>query len=180
MKARRSVAKRAGTIVTALAASLLGVPAIAQAQAGSAYAQASAATAPVADAYFAAYTSRDWDALEPLLAAEATFADPTATRVFGGVKSDGKAAIMERFRVGYAGLTHMRFATTRRLVSGDVVIYEGTLDWGLDLGDGTTVGSVTPMVIVVTVADGKVVEHRDYVDYAPFLEAVRKTRQVAN
>lgn len=140
------------------------------------YTAVSAATAPVADAYFAAYTARDWDRLEPLLAPDASFQDPTATHVFGGVLSEGRDAMMQRFRVGYAGITDMTFAIDRRLISGDIAIYEGALNWGLDLGDGTLVDSVTPMVIVLTVEDGKVVKHRDYVDYAPFLEAVRKAR----
>ncbi|MEN7538551.1 nuclear transport factor 2 family protein [Aurantiacibacter flavus] len=140
------------------------------------YTAVSAATAPVAEAYFQAYTSRDWDALEGLLADNATFRDPTATLVFGGVESVGREAMMERFRLGYAGITHMEFTPFRQIVSGDVALAEGALHWGLDLGEGHTVDSVTPMVIVLTLADGKVVEHRDYVDYAPFLAAVRKAR----
>ena len=140
------------------------------------YAAVTAASAPVADAYFAAYTSRDWDALEPLLAEDASFQDPTATHIFGGVLSEGRDAMMQRFRIGYAGISHMAFVTNRVLHSGETAIYEGALHWGLDLGDGTLVDSVTPMVIVLTVEDGKVVRHRDYVDYAPFLHAVRKAR----
>ncbi|WP_299194133.1 nuclear transport factor 2 family protein [uncultured Erythrobacter sp.] len=137
------------------------------------YGEIGAATAPVADAYFAAYTSRDWDTLEPLLAENSSFHDPTATHVFGPVRSDGRAAMMERFRVGYAGISHMEFVTSRRMISADTAIYEGVLHWGLDIGGGTLVDTVTPMVIVLTIEDGKVVSHRDYVDYAPFIEAVR-------
>lgn len=140
------------------------------------YTAVTAAGAPVADAYFAAYIARDWDALEALLAADASFQDPTATHVFGGVLSEGSDAMMQRFRVGYAGISHMEFVKNRVLHSGDIAIYEGVLHWGLDLGDGTLVDSVTPMAIVLTVEDGKVVKHRDYVDYAPFLDAVRKAR----
>lgn len=40
----------------------------------------------------------------------------------------------------------------------------------------TALDSVTPMVVVLTLSDGKVIEHRDYVDYAPFLGAVREVR----
>ncbi|WFL76246.1 nuclear transport factor 2 family protein [Altererythrobacter arenosus] len=140
------------------------------------YGEMTAATAPIADAYFAAYTGRDWYRLEALAADDASFEDPTATYVFGGVASAGRTAMMERFRVGYAGITHMEFETARRFVSGDLAIYEGELDWGLDLGDGTLVSSVTPMVIILTVENGKVVKHRDYVDYAPFNAAVKAAR----
>ena len=83
---------------------------------------------------------------------------------------------MKRFRVGYAGITHMEFTPFRQIVAGDVAVAEGALHWGLDLGEGKAVDSVTPMVIVLTLADGKVIEHRDYVGYAPFLKAVRAMR----
>ena len=169
---RRAIV-RLGALALAAAAPMFS-PAIAQER--QSYSAVGEATAPVADAYFAAYTGRDWDALEPLLADEASFQDATATHVFGGVLSEGKPAMMERFRVGYEGITHMRFETERRLVSGNFAIYEGALDWGLDLGDGKSVDSVTPMVIVIEVQDGKVVRHRDYVDYAPFIAAVRAAR----
>ncbi len=153
--------------------------AAAQDDAPPSYAQAGAATAPVSDAYFAAYIGRDWDKLETLIAEQSDFQDPTATLIFGGIVSEGSAAMMDRFRNGYSSLTHMEFATTRRLISGHVALYEGELDWGIDLGDGTIVNSVTPMVIVLTVEEGKVVHHRDYVDYAPFVAAIRAARAEA-
>lgn len=165
-------------IVTIAAALAIAIPVAAQESEAPerSYAEIGAETAPVADAYFAAYTSRDWDALEQLLAEDASFDDPTATHVFGNIRSDGRAAMMERYRVGYSGVTHMEFSTSRRLISAESAIYEGVLHWGLDLGGGTLVDSVTPMVIVLTVEDGKVVRHRDYIDYAPFIAAARKAR----
>ncbi len=140
------------------------------------YAAITSATAPVADAYFAAYVGNDWDALEPLLAEAAAFHDPTAKRIFGGVLSEGRTAMMERFRTGYASISHMEFVKNRSLISDESAIYEGALHWGTDIGDGTMVDSVTPMVIVLTVVDGKITRHIDYVDYAPFITALRKAR----
>ena len=170
------LATRATSLTIASCMLAFGAPLCAQPAAQQDYAAVGAATAPVADAYFAAYTTRDWDALEPLLAENASFQDPTATHVFGGVLSEGRTAMMQRFRVGYEGITHMEFAIDSRLVSAETAIYEGALHWGLDLGDGSIVDSVTPMVIVLTVEDGRIVSHRDYVDYAPFIEAVRQAR----
>lgn len=135
------------------------------------YEQVGEDTARVADAYFAAYIARDWDALEPLLAEGATFRDPTATHAFGNVHSEGRVAIMQRFRVGYASITHMEFASLRRLISGETAIYEGDLDWGLGMELGMVAESVAPMVIVLTVEGGRVTSHRDYLDYGPFLTA---------
>lgn len=170
--------KMPGACTALIAAALLGSTALHAQDAAPepTYAEATAATAPVADAYFAAYIARDWDALEPLLADDGSFQDPTATRVFGSVAAEGRAAVMERFRKGYVGITHMQFATTRRMMSGDVAIYEGALDWGLALQGGAMVQSVTPMVIVLTVRNGKIASHRDYVDYAPFLAAYRAAK----
>lgn len=177
----------AATVATSIAAlAAIAQPLLAQEaeQAATAakppsYAAVTAATAPVADSYFAAYIANDWDALEPLLAEEARFQDPTAKRVFGGVVSEGRAAMMTRFRTGYAAISHMEFVLNRSLISDESAIYEGALHWGTDLGDGTMVDSVTPMVIVLTVVDGMVTRHIDYVDYAPFIAAVRTARSAA-
>ncbi|VVT09785.1 nuclear transport factor 2 family protein [Erythrobacter sp. EC-HK427] len=161
-------------MILAGAALAFAIPAAAQETPD--YTQVSVETAPVTDAYIAAYTRRDWDALEPLLADDARFSDTTATRLFGPVLSEGREAIMQRFRVSYASITHMEFTHGTRIVSGENGIYEGVLHWGLDLGNGTIVDSVTPMVVLLTVADGKVTEHRDYVDYAPLLAAIEAAR----
>jgi hypothetical protein len=73
----------------------------------------------------------------------------------------------------------MEFVKNRSLISDESAIYGGALHWGMDLGDGTMVDSVTPMVIVLTVVGGKVTRHIDYVDYAPFVAAMRKARSAA-
>ncbi|MFT7359311.1 nuclear transport factor 2 family protein [Parasphingorhabdus sp.] len=187
MKLTKAPRLRAVLIATSIAAlTAFAQPALAQDAPSAAtapkppsYAALTAATAPVADAYFAAYIANDWDALEPLLAEAATFQDPTASHIFGGVLSDGRTAMMERFRTGYASLTHMEFTKNRSLISDESALYEGALHWGIDLGDGTLVDCVTPMVIVLTVVDGKVTRHLDYVDYAPFVAAMRKARAAA-
>lgn len=143
------------------------------------YPEITAATAPVADAYFAAYIAHDWDTLEQLLTEDASFQDPTAKHIFGSVPSNGRTAIMKGFRVGYASISHMEFVKNRRLISGETAIYEGALHWGTDLGNGTIIDIVTPMVLVLNVVNGKVGRHVDYVDYAPFVAAVRKLQSAA-
>ncbi|QNM95971.1 nuclear transport factor 2 family protein [Chitinimonas koreensis] len=140
------------------------------------FAAETAAMAPVADAYFEAYIRLDWDHLEPLLADDANFRDPTSALVFGGVGAEGKAAMMRKFRTAYTSLRQMGFTKKRIIHSGNFALYEGDLSWTVDMGDGRDVSSVTPIVIVLEVRGGKVVSHRDYVDYAPFLAAERATR----
>lgn len=139
--------------------------------------QAASATQRVAEPYFAAYIARDWDRLAPLLAESGSFSDPTATVVFGEVRHAGKAAAMKNFREGYAAITHMEFRRIRAFYSSNHAVFEGTLDWTLTLGAGkvaTTRGM--PFITILHVASGQVLNHQDFADYAPFLEAVRKAR----
>ncbi|MGP1281656.1 MAG: nuclear transport factor 2 family protein [Parasphingopyxis sp.] len=140
---------------------------------------AGAATQPVGHAYFDAYIARDWDALEPLLADDASFHDATAELVFGGAEAEGKAAMMTLFRDGYEGITRMTLRPMRNFHSGHYSVFEGELDWALRLDDGMEVASVMPFVTILRVEDGRVVSHRDFADYAPFLAALRAARAAA-
>jgi len=150
------------------------------AQSGPSFAQVADATRKVAEPYFAAYIARDWDVLAPLLADAGSFADPTATRVFGEVRFVGKPAAMKNFREGYAAIRQMEFKRSRAFFSGEHAIFEGSLDWTLSLGEGKeAVTKAMPFVTVLKVVGGQVVEHQDFADYAPFLAAVRAAR-VAN
>lgn len=165
------------TVPLALSFALVAAPLAAQERPR--FDDVSAATAPVGEAYFAAYIARDWDALEPLLADAASFRDPTAELVFGGALADGKPAMMALFHEGYAGITQMEFRPARTLHSGNYTIFEGELDWAVDMGDGTAVASVMPIVTILRIEDGLVVSHRDYADYAPFIAAARAAREAA-
>ncbi|MBX7528553.1 nuclear transport factor 2 family protein [Qipengyuania vesicularis] len=162
----------------ALAAAVLALaaPAAAQDAPQRRYAEASAQTATVADAYFAAYIANDWDALEPLLAEDASFHDPTSERIFGGAPVEGKEALMAFFRSAYASIVEAEFTTERSLHAGDVAVYEGTLSWTAVIGGELTVSSTMPVVTILEQEGGKIVSHRDYADYAPFLAALAEAR----
>lgn len=148
--------------------------ATAWAQKGPSFSQTGLATRAVADPYFQAYIARDWDRLEPLLADAGGFADPTAALVFGPVRVDGKAATLKNFREGYAAIRHMEFHPMRTFVSGEHAVYEGTLDWTLALKSGKeAVTKGMPFITVLRVVEGRVLEHRDFADYTPFLAAMR-------
>ncbi|NNC73034.1 MAG: nuclear transport factor 2 family protein [Sphingomonadaceae bacterium] len=141
-----------------------------------AYNDAGAATRAIGQSYFDAYIARDWDRLEPLLADSASFRDPTAALVFGGAQADGRAAMMTLFREGYAGITRMAWRPLRAIHSGQYSLFEGELDWALDMGDGRIVASVMPFVTMLQIENGRVVSHRDYGDYTPFLAAAHAAR----
>ena len=146
--------------------------------------ETSTATAlSVGEQYFDAYIARDWDRLAPMLADDVTFQDTTAQYVFGGEKHEGKDPLLAFFRKGYSGISRMEFDLDRRFGSSDNAIFEGTLDWAVDMGGGRIVSASMPMVVILTIHDGKVVKHRDYADYRPFLEAnaasMREAREAA-
>jgi ketosteroid isomerase-like protein len=141
------------------------------------FSQVGAKTQTVAEPYFKAYIARDWKRLEPLLADNGGFSDPTAAFVFGSVKFEGKAATLKNFREGYAAISHMEFHQMRAFVSGEHAIYEGTLDWTLELKGGKqAVTRGMPFISVLRVVDGRVMEHRDFADYTPFLAAMRAAK----
>ncbi len=93
--------------------------------------------------------------------------------MFGGVLTSGKPAMMTKFRQGYAGI-EMSFVQHRAIYSGHYAIVEGELTWRTTMQDGkVAVSNDTPFVLILRIEGGKVVEHRDYADYHPFIEAVR-------
>ncbi len=158
-------------IALALGSAAIAVPV--GAQGAAAYLAASDSTRDVATAYVKAYVSLDWDALERMLGDSASFQDPTAELVFGGVIAQGKTAMMEKFRTGYAGL-EMSFVQSRAIFTGHHAIVEGNLTWSAPVQGGGRVESAnSPFVVIVKVVGGKVVEHRDYADYHPFIAAMR-------
>lgn len=163
-------------IACAFALLTVNAPAPSAAQPGARFDEASTATQGVGQAYFDAYIARDWNRIEPLLADEASFHDATAELVFGGAIAEGKPAMMTLFREGYAGITRMSLRPLRAFHSGHYSVFEGELDWALRLDDGVEVASVMPFVTIVRIEDGRVVSHRDYADYAPFVAALREAR----
>ena len=142
---------------------------------GPSYIEASAATRDVGERYFAAYVDQRWDDLAPLLAEQAQFVDPTAEAVFGKVEMIGKSAVMENFRANYANLS-MQFTAQRVIHSGAYAVFEGELTWSMALPTRTLQIDRMPLVTILRIEGGQVVEHRDFADYRPFLDAERANR----
>jgi hypothetical protein len=142
------------------------------------YQRATDTSRRVGDAYFAAYIAKDWDRLAPMLAPDASFADPTAQQVFeNSVAWVGKDVMLQKFRSAYAPLT-MKFTPLRTVHSGTYALYEGTLDWTLNLPK-RSIRSSMPFVSILRIEKGLVVEHRDIADYRPFIAAEIASRPAA-
>ena len=141
-----------------------------------AFEQASAETARVAEAYFIAYASMDWDTLEPMLHDEVSFADPTAKQIFQGIDLVGKDAVIGLFRQYNQSLEAMSFTKDKMIASGDTAMMIGTLDWTMRIAGGKKVRTLMPISTVITVKDSKVIAHRDYGDYREFTKALAAAR----
>lgn len=125
--------------------------------------------------YFTAYINKDWDTLEPLLAENGSFEDPTATLVFGAVAQSGRAAMLKNFRENYGAIS-MRFDLKREMFAADHALFEGELNWTYQLPKRQIVTEKMPMVILLKIENGVIVSHRDFADYRPFIEADQHSR----
>jgi ketosteroid isomerase-like protein len=110
--------------------------------------------------------------LEPLLADEAVFSDPTAATIWGGIDKVGKVAMMKGFREGYGIIVDMRFKPLRTLASGHHVVFEGELDWTVKAQSGRHIRSTGAFIVHLEVHDGRVTAHQDLLDYQPFVDAL--------
>lgn len=137
------------------------------------YNRMTAETEAIAKQYFDAYTSLDWDTVETLVAENYAFDDPTAEHIFGVTRIEGKANAINYFRTGYASISEISFDQQRAFFSSDYAVFEGTLDWTIDTGDGNEVATkAMPFVVVIKVENGKVIEHQDFADYRPYFNAL--------
>lgn len=132
--------------------------------------ETTAATEEVATQYFNSYMALDWDKLEPLMHADITFEDPTGTLLFGENRPAGKANVIGGFRTGLVALTHMTPKIKRRFFSGSAAVFEMDLTFGFRNRQKQEVNIIMPLVIVLKVKDGKVIEHRDYGAYREYVK----------
>jgi ketosteroid isomerase-like protein len=139
------------------------------------YNQLSAVTAETGQRYLQAYFAKDWNTLETLLADTASFADPTATQLFGAETKTGKTAIMAAFRTHYAPIS-FQFSQESSMFAIDHAIFVGQLSWTYQQAQQKLVVEKMPIVVVLQMADGRVVSHRDYADYRPYFAAEAASR----
>jgi ketosteroid isomerase-like protein len=133
------------------------------------------ATRIAADAYFKAYFGKDWKTIEGLAGEEIRFSDPTAAIPFGpSPEKAGKKVVLAAFEEGLTPLD-LDFQPMRAVYSGEYAIYEGSLTWTSHL-KRRNITSTVPLVTILRVVNGKIVEHRDYADYQPFFDAERASR----
>jgi ketosteroid isomerase-like protein len=128
-----------------------------------------AETEKIAQSYFTNYMNLDFDANTVLMHDSISFADPTAKLIFGGKYVEGKAAVLANFKSAYASITKMSYKLNRTMISSYTAVYEIDLHWEFKSGPaGKLIKIDMPLVVILTIKDGKIFSHRDYGDYTYF------------
>tara|TARA_R110000744_G_scaffold84678_4_gene165704 strand:+ start:6626 stop:7123 length:498 start_codon:yes stop_codon:yes gene_type:complete len=120
----------------------------------------------IAEAYLAAYQRQDHDAMRALYAETARFIDPTSLaipQITPPIDWRGADAIIAG--ISSWGIAQLSYEIDRSYESSDAVIFDGRTVVSYQTGIGER-RFVYPIITIITVQDGKVVEHRDYTDFA--------------
>jgi ketosteroid isomerase-like protein len=126
------------------------------------------ATIAKAQEYLAAYSRMDLKALEALYAEEAVFNDPTSTDVpgIGGPFAwHGRQEVLAHIGEWRKSIQSLNYDVERTYEASGHVVFVGEVRPLVATPEGL-VQYAYPIVTVVSLANGRVIEHRDYTDYA--------------
>lgn len=125
-----------------------------------------AAPRVIAEAWLDAYSRQDFDRMTELMTAETVFLDPTSFEI---------AAVTERIEwrgpeaitsgIAAWGLDHATYTVDRTYEASRNVVFIGHVDVVYGSGDAAQTYRY-PITTIVSVADGHVLEHRDYTDFS--------------
>jgi len=127
-----------------------------------------AAVIAMAEAYLEAYSSLDIGKLEKYYDEQAVFFDPTSTSVqgIGGpFRWQGRAEILKNIRNWSKSTRSLKYVVERRFESSNYVVFVGDV-YPLVISGKGDVQYKYPIITIVTITNGRVMEHRDYTNYA--------------
>lgn len=150
--------------------------------AGQTAAPVSSGDTELAERYLTALYGQNLELLEELADEDILFQDSTATHFPNGPwRYQGREAVVGFFRSSLEGVDSTGFEIIRKFTSGEQTVLE-VVYW--TKGDGKLLGApgVTlelrvPGVTVITVREGKVVEHQDFIDYPSLMHQVEEQAQ---
>ncbi|MAC87987.1 MAG: hypothetical protein CMF73_01545 [Maricaulis sp.] len=120
----------------------------------------------LAEAWLDAYARQDFDRMRSLMTADTVFVDPTSFEVAAVTQPiDWRGP--EAITAGIAawGMDHAVYTVDRSYEASGNVVFSGHID--VVYGDGASSQTFRyPITTIIRVADGHVVEHRDYTDFA--------------
>jgi ketosteroid isomerase-like protein len=140
-----------------------------------------AAAKRVGERYLQAYLDQRHSDMLAMYGPAPSFQDPTAA-VFGlesGALYRGTEAIAAMLARAFQPISQFTFDFEDAWFSNRHAVFGGTIRYTLDgaaLGTPTDVTFENSAVFVVTVQDGAVVAHRDYVDYSHFQDQLEAAR----
>lgn len=133
--------------------------------AGSSQALAQDDTRQVADGWLDAYTSQDFDAMRGLLTEESRFIDPSSFGREGfsqEINWTGPDAILSGIQEW--GVSRAVYTFENVFSSPGRVVYRGSIDVTFGQSD-PQIRMMFPIITIISVENGRVMEHRDYTDY---------------
>lgn len=158
---------------------LLFACALIYAQEQPSFSEISTQTQEITTQYFNDYINLDFEAMKPQMHQDISFNDTTAKLIFGVELVEGKTQVFENFKKTYASIIEMKADIIRTMFSSHVGIFEIELTYKFkEKAESVITISRMPLVIVLTVKEGKLVEHRDYGDYKYFLKQYSNQRKI--
>jgi hypothetical protein len=144
-----------------------------------ALAQESPSPFEIAESYLNALYAFDFDALQTLLASDATFNDPTGESLAGTeISYLGRDAIISGFEASSAILRDASFEVHGGFDSGEYVVLNLTYRFevnGEAFGTpGAWIPIAMPAVTILRTINGIVLEHLDHADYDEFMRQVEE------
>ncbi len=131
-------------------------------------------TTAISEQYIQWYLNLNFDALGTLMHQDFSFEDPTAAMLFGWNKPEGKENALAFFKTNYASITEMKADIIRKIISGNHAIYEMQLHFKFYQNEDKDLISISmPLITILAIKDGKVIEHKDYANYNDYIEQYR-------
>lgn len=154
------------------------IPTVILAQENAVFKENTAITREICAKYFDAYIKLDFESMKEMMHDSISFQDPTAGLIFGWKKVEGKTNVYENFKKSYATIIEMKEDRTRTIFSSNTGVFELMLTWKFMSAKNREIKINMPLVVVLTVKEGKVIEHRDYGDYNYFVEQYEKFKNI--
>lgn len=133
----------------------------------------------LSETYLERLCAQDFEALGPLLDANALFEDPTRVTLTGKVQRiQGRAAMLDNFAKNARGQGQSKVEIVETFVTGEHVVMrlnyisEGSANVIRVEGEAPSISLVIPAVTILRIQKGRVVHHLDHVDYASILRQV--------
>lgn len=130
-------------------------------------------TKTVAERYFKNYARLGFDSMAVDMANDYSFEDPTARILFQGLRINGKEQAIENFKKNYT-FFNVSIPVTRTYFSGNYGVFEGVYKFSVNVPNNETMSFEIPIVVIIKVENGKVIEHRDFADYQAYIAQNQK------